>query len=78
KYITRSDWLFLSASVFTIPVWLLTRNPQIALLWLLVIELLATVPTFRKAYALPNEMDPRVYLLSSFSQATQFAAVYLR
>lgn len=74
-YITRSDWYFLSAALFTIPLWLATNNPDLALYWLLIIEILGTIPTLRKAWVLPYELSATVYFFVAFAQVLQLSSL---
>jgi hypothetical protein len=74
-YITRSDWIFLGAALATIPLWITTKNPDLALYWLLVIEILGTIPTLRKAWVLPYELSAIVYFFVAFAQGLQLASL---
>lgn len=74
-YITRTDWLFLIAAIATIPLWLITKDPDLALYWLLLIEILGTIPTLRKAWALPYDLSPLVYFFVAFAQVLQLASL---
>lgn len=63
-YITKSDWLFLVASLGAIPVWLLTGDPVWSVILITVIDAVAFAPTFRKAYAHPETENGYTYALS--------------
>jgi hypothetical protein len=74
-YVTRSDWYFLVAALLTIPLWLMTKDPNIALYWMLLIETLGTIPTIRKAWVLPYDLSPLVYFFVAVSQALQLLSL---
>lgn len=74
-YIARSDWFFLVAALATIPLWIITDDHDLALFWLVTIELLGTVPTVRKAYALPYELSAIVYFFVCIAQTLQLLSL---
>ncbi|MFV2005509.1 MAG: hypothetical protein ACC650_09895 [Gammaproteobacteria bacterium] len=53
--ITRTDWLFLTAAMTSLPFWYFTSNPLWAVVILTAVDLIGFGPTFRKAYFYPNE-----------------------
>jgi hypothetical protein len=73
-YITKPDKFLFCASLLTIPVWIVTDNPQLALFWLLFIELTATIPTLLKAYVQPFTMRSDIYFLTATAQSLQCLA----
>ena len=52
--IKRSDWLYFIASLLAIPPWYLTGDPLWSVVIVTVIDTIAFVPTFRKAYEHPE------------------------
>lgn len=52
--ITRSDWLFFSAALSSLPLWYATSDPTWAVVLLTGIDLLGFGPTVAKAYAAPH------------------------
>lgn len=52
--ITRTDWLFSSAAMSSLPLWYATSDPMWAVVVLTVVDLLGFGPTVRKAYAAPH------------------------
>ena len=74
-YLTRSDWFFLTAALLTIPLWLITDDPDLALYWLVTIEILGTIPTVRKAFALPYELSAIVYFFVCVAQTLQLLSL---
>jgi hypothetical protein len=55
KQITLTDKLSFSGAIFALILWFLTKNPLSAVVLACVIDTLAYVPTFRKAYQKPFE-----------------------
>jgi hypothetical protein len=53
--ITRTDWLFLTAAMSSLPFWYFTSNPLWAVVILTAVDLIGFGPTFRKAYFYPND-----------------------
>lgn len=45
---TRSDWMFLGAALFAIPLWILTEDPTLSVCLVTLIELAGLGPTVRK------------------------------
>jgi hypothetical protein len=74
-YIMKMDWYFLFAGLLTIPVWLDSGDPDVALLWLLIVDLAGTFPTVRKAYELPFELSPGIYFVTATAQLLQFLSL---
>lgn len=72
RYVTRSDWLMLSGSMATIPIWLLTDDLLWSAIWLLVVETLAIIPMIRKGHAHPFQES---LLAVSVSCASNILAV---
>ena len=54
-YITPSDWFFLIGALLAIPVWLLTHDPLLAVIWATVIDVLGYAPSFRKSWHRPQD-----------------------
>lgn len=52
--ITRSDWIFFIGALLAIPPWYLTGNPLWSVIIITVIDAIAYIPTFRKAYQDPD------------------------
>jgi len=55
KRITASDWVFLTAALASIGVWIVMRDPLGAVIILTVINVFGTAPTVRKSFYRPNE-----------------------
>ena len=51
--ITKTDWLFFSAAMSSLPLWYLTSDPMWAVVVLTAVDLLGFGPTVRKANASP-------------------------
>lgn len=52
--ITRSDWLFFSAALSSLPLWFFTADPLWAVVVLTTVDLLGFGPTVRKAWDQPH------------------------
>lgn len=70
--ITLSDWASFLVGLAIIPVWIVTKNPLVALALVLLIELFGYYPTVRKSYQRPFEEDLMSWSLSALRW---FAAV---
>jgi hypothetical protein len=53
--ITLSDKITFAAALMAVPVWLVTRNPAAAAIWVTGIDALAYYPTIRKTWHRPHE-----------------------
>ena len=51
--ITKSDWLFFSAAIFSLPLWYFTSDPLWTVVILTMVDVLGFGPTIRKAYSFP-------------------------
>ncbi|WP_372657232.1 hypothetical protein [Hydrogenophaga sp.] len=52
--ITRSDWLFFTAAMASLPLWYLNTDPMWAVVLLTVVDITGFGPTLRKAYRFPH------------------------
>lgn len=73
--ITRTDWLFFSAALASLPFWYLTSDPLWTVVLLTVIDLLGFGPTIRKAYACPHQESQLFFI--SFMLRNIFAILAL-
>lgn len=55
KNITRSDWVVFIAALAAIPLWLMTDNALLAVIWVSVIDSIGYFPTLRKSWHKPYE-----------------------
>jgi len=62
-YIGKSDWIFLTLALFTIPLWYVTSNALYAIILLSLIDLLGFVPTFKKAFSYPFDEQLSFFIL---------------
>jgi predicted neutral ceramidase superfamily lipid hydrolase len=65
KNITRGDWFCFVGALFGIVLWVTTDNPLSAVILITIIDAVAYIPTFRKAYHKPFEETLIEYILSS-------------
>jgi len=62
--ITKSDWVFFLLALFSIPIWYFTSSPLWAVLILTLVDILGSIPTFRKAYYRPFDENILFYLIT--------------
>lgn len=55
KHITLSDWIVFIAAMAAIPIWLLTENAVLAVIWVTAIDSAGFIPTMRKSWIKPYE-----------------------
>ena len=55
KNITKSDWVVFIAALAAIPLWLMTDNAVLAVIWVTAIDSIGYFPTFRKSWHKPYE-----------------------
>ncbi len=53
--ISRTDWLFFTTAMMSLPLWYLTSDPLWAVVILTMVDLIGFGPTFRKAFIHPFE-----------------------
>jgi hypothetical protein len=70
-----ADWLCLAASIIAILLWWATSNPFWSVILISVTDMVAFVPTFRKAYHKPYEETLAQYILASCKSALGIAAL---
>ena len=74
-YIRRSDWVALFAALSAIPVWLLTNEALWAALIITAINASGCYPTFRKAWALPQDENLKSFTLYSVASLLRLLSV---
>ncbi len=62
RQITRSDWGCFIGALLAIPLWRMTNDPLWSVIWLIGIEAIAFIPTFRKSWLKPHEETLQSYL----------------
>ena len=75
KDITRFDTICLFSALFTIIIWIITKDALYAVLLISVIDFMAFVPTYRKGYKEPNSETVSNYFISAL--ASSFAILAL-
>lgn len=63
-FIAKSDWFYFVGALTTIPLWYFTGSPLLSVILITVIDALAFIPTFRKAYKHPETESVHTYTLS--------------
>jgi len=62
-YITKSDWVFLTLALLTLPLWYITSDALYAIVLLSLIDVIGFIPTFKKAYKFPYEEQLTFFVL---------------
>lgn len=62
--IAKSDWFSFVGAVLAIPVWYVTGNPLWSVIMITIIDAVAFIPTFRKAYVHPATENISSYALA--------------
>jgi hypothetical protein len=75
KEITRSDWLTFLAALAAIPLWLLTRSPAAAAVWVTLIDGLGYYPTCRKSWRRPHEEFAFTHIIANVKHACSLLAI---
>lgn len=61
KHITRSDWVMFLTGLSSIPVWMVTSDPLLAVIIVTAVDVSAVYPTFRKSWLKPWEENSFMY-----------------
>ncbi len=61
--ISKSDWVFFSIGVWSLPLWYITSDPLWAVVVLTFIDLVGFIPTFKKSYIRPHDEHLGFYVL---------------
>jgi hypothetical protein len=72
--LSKSDYLCGAMSVSAFVLWYLTKEPNIAIVFAMVSDAFAAVPTLMKAWSHPETESPWPYIVGVFSASTSFAA----
>lgn len=63
KRITRLDWICFLGALLSIVLWILSKDPFVAIVFVTLTDALAFIPTFRKGYLRPFEETASSYAL---------------
>lgn len=69
------DYCLMAAAIIGIILWAITDNPNLALLFSLLADMLASVPTIIKAYRHPHSESWIAYAISTFGFGISFLSV---
>ena len=61
KHVTRTDTVFLVIALLGLIPWMLTKDPTLSVIIAVTIDLVAFIPTLRKAYLHPETETPLLY-----------------
>jgi len=75
RSITNRDWLCLVAALVAIVIWRLTNDALYAVVIVIGINVLAVIPTFRKAYWKPHEETALSYALGTLRSVISIPAL---
>jgi hypothetical protein len=69
------DYVLMAAAVLGMVLWALTDNPNLAILFSLLADLAAAIPTFIKAYQHPASESWKAYAISTFGFGVSFLSI---
>jgi hypothetical protein len=72
---TKSDNVTFLVSLLAIPIWILTKNPLLAILLVTAIDVVGFWPTIRKSYNAPNQETLSTYWLAIIKNGFAVAAL---
>ena len=75
KQITKGDWVCLGGSIFAISLWYVTSNPLAAVVIVTIADVLAFIPTYRKAYYRPHEETALTFGIGAIRNVFAIAAL---
>jgi len=75
KHITYSDKLFLSWAMIALIAWLIFEQPYISAILIIVIDIFAILPTYRKSWSKPDEETIIIYLVSGLIFVSSLIAI---
>jgi len=75
RHIAKSDWVCLIAALMSIPAWLLTDNPFWSVLIVCGINLLGSLPTFRKSWVHPKDDYALTFFLGAVASFLSVVAL---
>ena len=64
KKITKTDNLFLILALISLVPWLITKDPTLSIIIVVIIDLLAFTPTLRKTWRYPKSETSTLYLMN--------------
>jgi hypothetical protein len=67
RKISKIDWALFIGSIMILPVYVFTRNAALSVAIAALLDFLAFLPTFRKAYSQPHSEPALTYLFSALS-----------
>jgi hypothetical protein len=73
--ITKTDWLFFTSAMASLPLWYFTSDPLWAVLILTTVDVLGFGPTFRKAYGFPFDENISFFALFMVRNAVVIMAL---
>lgn len=73
--IKKSDVMMLVFGLMTIPLWILTNDPTLSVIIIVVIDLIAFAPTYRKSYLKPYDEPLYLYSLNVLRHGLSLFAI---
>jgi len=65
RHITRSDWATFMTALMALPLWYFTKDPLWSVLLVILIDMMAFYPTFRKSWHKPQQEVLQSYAVSA-------------
>lgn len=75
KVIKAIDVVFLALALLTIPLWLISNQPEISMVLLSTIDMLGFAPTIRKSWNAPHSETLSLYIITTFRHSLSLAAL---
>ncbi|HAG52331.1 MAG TPA: hypothetical protein DCL21_00920 [Alphaproteobacteria bacterium] len=75
KKIAKSDWFAFLIALTIIPIWYTTKNPVLALVLIMVIDIFSYFPTVRKSWIKPFSEPASVYFLAVLNSALTVVSI---
>lgn len=75
KHITPFDWTCLGVAIIAILIWLIIKDPTIAIIIISAVDLTGALPTIRKLYSKPYEETLKTYILYFITWTLSLAAL---
>lgn len=75
KQIKKVDIIFLVLGLLAIPLWLLSNQPVLSIILLMIIDMLAFAPTIRKSWSAPYTETLSTYLIVTFRHVLALLAI---
>lgn len=73
--ITKVDWFYFAGAVASLILWLVVKNPTLAIIFVVLTDAFAFASTFQKSWSAPHDETLSVYYLSALKFAIPISAM---